>query len=110
MPLTPFLSKLVNNISDAANNLADAMAAEMKLEDERVTHKLAAIDRIMSRGDNPLTSKPHSYSSAESIVNTDETYQEYLGQIRTAVRNRIIARGSYEAALAEARLQGAEDV
>lgn len=110
MPLTPFLSKLVTNVSDAAANLAEATAAEMKLEDERVAHKLMAIDRIMSRGDNALTGKPHSYSSAESIVNTDEGYQEYLGQIRAAVRNRIIARGGYEAALVEARLQGVADV
>jgi len=110
MALTPFLAKLVNNVADAAANLADATAAEMKLEDERVAHKLMAIDRIMSRGDNPLTGKPHSYSSAENIVNTDESYQEYLGQIRAAVRNRIIARGGYEAALIEARLQGVEDV
>lgn len=110
MPLTPFLSKLVSNVADAAQNLADATAAEMKLEDERIAHKLMAIDRIMSSGDNQMTGKPHSYSSAESIVNTDEQYQEYLGRIRAAVRNRIIARGGYEAALVEARLQGVEDV
>lgn len=110
MPLTPFLSKLVTNVADAAANLADATAAEMKLEDERVAHKLMAIDRIMAAGDNKLTGKPHSYSSAEAMVNTDEQYQEYLGRIRSAVRNRIIARGGYEAALIEARLQGVEDV
>lgn len=109
MPLTPFLSKLVTNVADAANALADATAAEMKLEDERITHKLAAIDRIMSSGDNSMTGKPHSYSSAEGIVNTDEQYQEYLGRIRSAVRDRIIARGRYEAALVEAKLQGVED-
>lgn len=110
MPLTPFLSKLVNNIADAAQNLAAATEAEMQLEDERVAHKLMAIDRIMAAGDNKLTGKPHSYSSAEAIVNTDAQYQDYLGQIRAAVRNRIIARGGYEAALVEARLQGVEDV
>lgn len=110
MPLTPFLSKMISSIADAAQNLADATAAEMKLEDERITHKLAAIDRIMAGGDNQFTSKPHSYSSAEGIVNTDEQYQEYLGRIRAAVRDRIMARGRYEAALAEARLQGVADV
>jgi hypothetical protein len=46
-------TKFVDNIKTAAANLADATEAEMRLEDERTTHKLAAIDRIMSRGDNP---------------------------------------------------------
>jgi hypothetical protein len=98
-------TKFVDNINIAATNLADATVAEMRLEDERTTHKLAAIDRIMSRGDNPLTGKPHSYSSAEAMVTTDEDYQAYLGRIRAAVRDRIIARGNYDAVLAEARLQ-----
>ena len=99
------MTNFVDHIKTAAANLADATAAEMRLEDERIAHKLAAIDRIMSRGDNPLTGKPHSYSSAESVVNTDEDYQTYLGKIRSAVHDRIIARGTYDAALAEARLK-----
>lgn len=105
MTTADFNLKLLNNIHAAATNLADATAAEMRLEDERITFKLAAIDRIMSRGDNPLTGKPHSFSSAEGVVNTDEEYQAYLGRIRSAVRDRIIARGAYDAAIAEARLQ-----
>ncbi|NDD52271.1 hypothetical protein EBZ39_00065 [bacterium] len=99
------MTNFIDNIKTAAANLAEATMAEMRLEDERISHKLAAIDRIMSRGDNPLTGKPHSYSSAESVVNTDEDYQTYLGKIRAAVRDRIIARGTYDAALAEARLK-----
>lgn len=98
-------TSFIDNIKTAAANLADATVAEMRLEDERTAHKLAAIDRIMSRGDNPLTGKPHSYSSAEATVNTDEDYQAYLGKIRAAVRDRIIARGTYDAAIAAARLQ-----
>lgn len=99
------MSDLVNNITLAAELLADTTVAEQRLEDERITYKLAAIDRIMSRGDNPLTGKPHSYSSAEAVVNTDEEYQAYLAKIRAAVRDRIIARGNYDASLAAARLQ-----
>lgn len=99
------MTDFVKDIETAASNLADATDVEMRLEDERVHHKLAAIDRIMSGGDNPFTSKPHSFSSAEAIVNTDDGYQEYLSRLRMAVRDRIIARGNYDAALAAARLQ-----
>ena len=106
---TPMTKNLVNNITLAAERLADTTAAELRLEDERITHKLAAIDRIMTRGDNSFTGKPHSYSSAESVVNTDEEYQSYLATLRSATRDRIIARGNYDAAVAAARLQEAVD-
>ena len=91
-------------INNAARELAEATVAEMALEDSRITAKVAAIDRIMSAGDNTFTGKPHSFSSAEAIVNTDETYQSYLERQRNAVRDRILARGAYDAALAAARL------
>lgn len=95
---------LVSDIETAANALAEATAAEQALEDNRINVKIAAIDRIMSAGDNQFTGKPHSFSSAEAIVNTDEEYQAYLERLRNAVRNRIIARGHYDAAVAAARL------
>jgi hypothetical protein len=77
----------------------------MQLEDHRAVVKLTAIDRIMRSGDNPMTGKAHSFSSAEAMVNTDEEYQNYLAKIRDAVRQRILARGSYDASLAAARLK-----
>lgn len=97
------------NIETAAARLADATVAEMALEDSRINAKLAAIDRIMSAGDNQLTGKPHSFSSAEGIVNTDAQYQDYLERQRDAVRQRIIARGAYDAAIAAARLHAAAE-
>lgn len=97
------------NIEAAASRLADATIAEMALEDTRINAKLAAIDRIMAAGDNQFTGKPHSFSSAENIVNTDEQYQSYLEQQRDAVRQRILARGVYEAAVASARLAAVGD-
>jgi hypothetical protein len=99
------MTDFVRNIEVTASNLADATLAEMRLEDNRIAVKLAAIERIMASGDNSLTGKPHSYSSAESIVTTDMQYQDYLAEMRNAVRARIIARGNYEASLAAARLQ-----
>jgi hypothetical protein len=97
--------ELVNNITLAAELLANMTVSEQRLEDERITHKLAAIERIMARGDNTLTGKPHSYSSAEAVVNTDAEYQTYLAMIRSAVRDRILAKGNYDAAIAAARLR-----
>jgi len=101
---------LVDHIMDATNRLADAVAHEQALEDNRINVKLAAIDRIMAAGDNQFTGKPHSFSSAENIVNTDPEYQNYLEQQRDAVRTRILARGAYEAALAAASLETAAKV
>lgn len=98
------MTDFARNIENAARELADATVAEMALEDSRITAKVAAIDRIMSGGDNTFTGKPHSFSSAEAIVNTDEDYQAYLERQRNAVRDRILARGAYDAAVAAARL------
>lgn len=95
---------VADDINSAAADLADAVRRESELEDNRINVKMAAIERIMRAGDNPLTGKPHSFSSAEALVNTDETYASYLGQLRDAVHARIIARGAYDAAIATARL------
>ncbi|NBT75296.1 hypothetical protein EBZ80_13845 [bacterium] len=98
-------SDYVKNIEQAATRLADAVKATMTLEDNRHAVKMAAINRIMKSGDNPLTNKPHSFSSAEALVHSDAQYADYLEQIREAEYSRILARGAYDAALAAARLQ-----
>jgi hypothetical protein len=97
-------SDYVRNIEQTAANLADAVKAQMTLEDNRHNVKMAAINRIMQSGDNPLTNKPHSFSSAEALVHSDAQYASYLEQIREAEHAKIIARGAYEAACAAARL------
>ena len=94
----------VQEIKDRGVTLADAVKIEMTLENRRHTVKLAAIDRIMKSGDNPLTGKAHSYSSAEALVTTDKQYAEYLDDIANAVRAKIIAKAQYDAALVAARL------
>jgi hypothetical protein len=99
------MTNFAQAIEDAAAKLATAVEAEMALEDNRHTVKLAAISRIMLGGENQLTGKPHSFSSAEAAVSTDSAYAEHLEQLRTAARERILARGSYDAAVAAARLQ-----
>lgn len=97
-------SSLVHDIETTSQTLADAVIAEQALEDNRINVKLAAIERIMAAGDNQFTGKPHSFSSAESVVNIDSAYQDYLERQRNAVRARIIAKGNYDAAVAAARL------
>ena len=95
---------LVSDIVNAASDLAAATQAEMALEDTRINAKMAAIDRIIASGDNPMTGKPYSFSAAEAVVNSDTEYQQYLERQRSAVRDRIMARGVYDAAVAKARL------
>lgn len=96
---------LVLNISNAARSLAAAVEAEQALEDARIGIKMAAVERIMQAGDNPMTGKPHSFSSAEAVVGTDPAYAAHLAAQRAAVKERILARGQYDVALAAARLE-----
>lgn len=91
-------------IETAGEALALAVKAEMTLEDTRPQIKFAAIERIMAAGDNPMTNKPHSFSSAEAQVHIDQTYIDFLARVREATVNRIRARAQYEAALAQARI------
>jgi hypothetical protein len=98
----------VKNILNAAARLATAVAREMELEDYRPRVKLQAIEHIMSSGDNKLTGKPHSFSSAETLVHVDDVYAAHLSQLREAAIERILAKGAYDAAIASARLQEPE--
>lgn len=99
-------TRAIMSIYETAEKYAAAVTSEMQLEDERIEAKMAAIKRIIDSGDNPLTGKPHSFSSAEAVVNTDKEYSKYLAKQRDAVAERIMAKARYEAALAEARLRG----
>lgn len=105
----PPIKNYVDAINDAAAKYAKAVENEMTIEDNRVTAKMAAVERIMRSGDNPLTGKAHSFSSAEALVNSDRDYADYLGTARAAAVARILARGAYDAALAEARLAAKDE-
>lgn len=93
------------HIIDAGDILAQAVKEEMTLEDMRAGVKIDAIERIMKSGDNPLTGKPHSASSAEAVVSQDAAYAAHLTQLRDAVARKIRAKAQYDAAVAAARLQ-----
>ena len=107
--MTAQTQEIVERITAAAKELADAREAEQELEDNRINVKLRAIEKIMRSGDNSLTGKPHSFSSAEAAVGTDAEYQDYLAQQRAATRRTILARGDYEAARAVAVLTARAD-
>jgi len=98
------ITVLLSKIARATEALSDAVVNEMSLEDGRTKIKMEAVQRIMAGGDNPMTGKPHSFSSAEAIANTDKTYNDYLATVRQAAAQRIIARGQYDAAIIEAQL------
>lgn len=93
-----------DNIRAAAHQLSDAVRVQMTLEKDKAPLKLAAISRIISAGDNPLTGKPHSFSSAEAVVHTDAEYDAHLTKIIDATCDKLIAVGAYDAAIAEAHM------
>lgn len=96
--------QLLKRLAEATEKLAQAVENEMSLEDGRAKIKMEAVQRIMAAGDNPMTGKPHSFSSAEAAANTDSAYSSYLAELRRATVQRILARGYYDAALVEAQL------
>jgi hypothetical protein len=96
--------ELLARVVVTAEAYADAVSNEMELEDGRTAVKMAAIERIMQSGDNPLTGKAHSFSSAEALVNIDAVYAAYLAKMRDAVRQKIMARGNYETAILATQL------
>lgn len=98
------ISPYAQTILDATVDLATAVAHEMLLEDTRHVIKFEAISRIMA-AENKLTGKPHSFSSAEATVHVDAEYASHLESLRKAAVTRIVAKGTYEAAIANARLQ-----
>ena len=100
-----FRMKLLTNIASATEKLAEATKNEMSLEHGKPVAKMQAISRVIKAGDNPLTGKPHSFSSAELLVEQDPEYSAHLAKMREAVENRILARGNYEAALIEAQME-----
>ncbi|NDD53188.1 hypothetical protein EBZ39_04795 [bacterium] len=94
---------IVDDIVVLSSALADAVHAEMALEDTRHVVKMTVTERIMAT-ENKLTGKPHSFSSAEAAAVLDPAYVDHLAQLRDAAKARILARGKYDAAVAKAAL------
>ncbi len=87
----------------AAEDLARATTVEMLTELYRPAEKAAAIQRLMQTT-NPLTGKPHSASSAEAVVETDQEYWAFRERQIGLVAQRIRAKAAYDAACYRAQL------
>lgn len=95
---------LIHKIALKVREFAAATKEEMELDHQRHVVKMQTIAKIVRSGDNPLTGKPHSFSSAELLVEQDPDYAQHMAKLREATEKRIIARGDYESALVEAQL------
>lgn len=87
----------------ARHGFANTLRSEQQMEAERAEQKSAAIGRIMAT-DNPLTSKAHSATSAESIASTDEAYAAFLLNVRNLVHSKLRLETGYHAAYLRAQL------
>jgi hypothetical protein len=83
----------------AAAALGAAKADELGLEDQRALVKRDAIKRLMQTT-NELTGKPHSASSAETVVEGDEEYALHRAAQRVAAIESQVAWAKWEAARA----------
>lgn len=97
-------SQYVEAVIGAAKEYGEAQAHESQLEDERCFAKRDAIRRIMQQP-NEETSKPHSASSAEKVVETDAEYMAFRKKQREAVVATQLARGRFYAARLRAELE-----
>lgn len=87
----------------AGGALAEATAEVQRLADGRAAEKSAAIIRLVGT-ENPETLKPHSASSAEKVVETDQQYLRYRVLEREAEIERIRAKAHYDAVKLKATL------
>lgn len=85
-------------LAASAQHHAATARHEMALEHLKPIRKHEAITRIMASGTNPMTGKLHSYSSAETLAETDAEYAQHLAQLRDAVAARITAAAEQRAA------------
>jgi predicted trehalose synthase len=77
---------------NATEDYAQAMARELEHTHQKPVEKTAAILRLLG-SQNPLTGKPHSASSAETLVESEPGYAAFLAAYRQAVVDRIRAEG-----------------
>jgi hypothetical protein len=96
--LPPDARAALEALTEAASRHAASARHEMALEQLRPVRKHEAITRIMGTGLNPMTGKPHSYSSAELLVEADPEYTRHLEDLREAVAARITAAAEQRAA------------
>lgn len=83
------------DLMQAGEALADARHNRDTLLDTKSVAKIAAIQSLIGT-DNPLTGKPHSASSAETMAEHVAIYADHLRSLRMAEHALIIARAKYD--------------
>ena len=97
------VAQSIQRVRDAARALGEARAYEQALEDERPLVKRDAIRALLQTA-NDLTGKPHSASSAETVVESHEPYAAHRRRQAEAVLAAQVAWGEFKAAELEATL------
>lgn len=90
-------------IGYAAGQLANAVERESELHSWRGLQKSEAICRLIGTN-NPENDRPHSATSAEKVVESDQVYAAFLATCRESVVARIRAEAEYESAKLAAQL------
>lgn len=96
-PVVDPIEQAIANLEARGVAWGDAESYEQQLADDRALEKQAAILRIMQTT-NPLTSKQHSASSADAVVEQDAEYRTYRQKQSDAVVKKFTAKGQFEAA------------
>lgn len=93
----------ITRYTAAAERYRGKVAEEMLAAAGKAGAKHSAIRRIMET-ENELTKKPHTATSAEAIVETDDDYSFYLQHQRLVVAEKLTAEAQMVAAKLEAEL------
>lgn len=103
MPTRDTLGAAIIAVEAAAQKLAEAVRAEMALHSARGVKKSEGICRLLGTN-NPENDRPHSATSAEKVVESDQLYADHLAACRDSVVARIRAEAEYESAKLTAQL------
>lgn len=93
----------VQQIENAAVNVAFAIRAETAARDERDDFLEALVNALVGQP-NPMTEKPHSATSAEKAAKCSEDYRAKETAVLNAECKRILAWADYERAKLNAKL------
>ena len=91
------IHELIDRFVAAQASYIDFTRQEMEFDDYKPVAKHNAVMRILGT-ENPATKKPHTYSSAETIVESDGEYASYLKSRRESIVHKMQAKADMEAA------------
>lgn len=98
------IQELITEAEVLAKRTADAALTEASLTDRRPLVKHRAVLRLAASGVQPISAKPHSYSSAEAMVEEDPDFAEHIEMLREATQERANLQAEAWAAKLRAEL------